>query len=83
MKDHPGREELFAFAAGRLPRERAAEVVSHIARGCQSCREEAARVNLRYLRQVRESRAQASVRVDDDGGRPALTEIRLPLLEIC
>lgn len=79
MNGHPTREDLLAFAEGRLPRERTAEVVLHFLHGCGSCQEEAARLNLWHLRQMRERRPPVRRWADEDEARPALTEVRLPL----
>jgi anti-sigma factor RsiW len=80
MDDHPERDELHAFAQGKLPREQAGQVVSHIL-GCEPCREETARLNLWHLRQLRERRRRFTPGADEDEGRSLLTGICLPILE--
>ncbi|MEA2603027.1 MAG: hypothetical protein QOF89_4019 [Acidobacteriota bacterium] len=52
VAEHPSPKELRQFAEGSLCREEARRVVEHILQGCHTCGDEAARCNLRRLRQV-------------------------------
>jgi hypothetical protein len=52
VPEHPSLELIRQFAEGRLGLEQNRRVVEHILQGCRLCGDEAARYNLRRLRQV-------------------------------